>query len=174
MSNVKSKMNSTSKSKTNKKSNNRETRSTIDPSEVTLENVRNTVVELSPREVFFRLESGSFGINRMNGEVAKTVPKELNDFDAMCVIRGIRAGRLFVGTKEIHQDPIVVDQTASLSEGHITARRLLDLTDAGDFESAISKNYSIRVLELCLEIEKRESNRTKFISIINNRLSRAG
>jgi hypothetical protein len=161
------------KAKSNKKGT-EETRSTIDPTDVTLDNVRGTVVELSPREVFFRLESGSFGINRMNGEVAKTVPKDLNDFDSMCVVRGIRAGRLFIGTKEVFQDPVVVDQTASLSEGHITARRLLDIVDHGEFESAISKNYSIRVLELCLEIEKREGNRTKFISIINNRLSRTG
>ena len=164
---------STSKAKTNKKST-EETRSTIDPSEVTLENVRGTVVELSPREVFFRLESGSFGINRMNGEVAKTVPKDLNDFDSLCVIRGLQTGRLFVGTKERFQEPVVVDQTATLSEGHITARRLLDIMDPGEFEFAISKNYSIRVLELCLEIEKREGNRDKFISIINNRLSRTG
>jgi len=151
-----------------------ETRKAVEPSQVSLSNVRGMIAELSPREVFFRLETGAFAINRIAGEVAKTVPKDLNDFDAMCVVRGFHSGRLFVGTKEKSQEPVESNQTTSLSGSYVTARRLLDLRDPIDFETAISKGYSIQVIEACLEIEKRESNRPRFISIMNNRLSKVG
>ena len=165
---------STKKASSKAKSNKTETRKAVEPSEVNLSNVRGMIAELSPREVFFRLETGTFGINRIAGEVAKVVPKDLNDFDAMCVVRGFQAGRLFVGSKELSQEPVISDQTSALSDRHVTARTLLDLRDPGDFENAISKGYSIQVIEACLEIEKRESKRSKFISIINNRLSKVG
>lgn len=159
------------KSKVSKSNTSKQTMSSED---LTVKNIRGKIVQLSPREVFFRLESGSFEINRMIGEVAKKVPQTINDFDAGCLLRGIRAGRIFLGSKELTQEPTIINQTEPLSERHVAARRLLDITDPGEFEVAISRGYGLHVIEACLEIEKREGNRHKFVSIINNRLSKAG
>jgi hypothetical protein len=162
--------NTATESAKSKKSREADNRDIVDPMEVNLDNIRGTVVELSPREVFWRLESGAFGLNRMTGEIAKAVPKDLGDFDATCVVRGIRSGRVVVGLKERTVEPAIPNTADSLSDHMVSARRLLDITEYRELEEAVDRVFSIRTLEACLEIEKTEGKRDKFISIINSRI----
>lgn len=146
-------------------------RSTVNPADKNLENIRGTIVGLASNEIYWKPESGedNLELNRMKGIVSTKVPNEISDFAAMCVIRGVRSGRLIILESEVKADPVQPVTTSVQSDEIVTARRLLDEKDTDVFEELLERQ-PLRVVEACKTLEKSEGGRDKFLDIISNRL----
>lgn len=146
-------------------------RKMVDISAVNLNNIRGSIVGLNLKEVFWRPENGSSEVelNRMSGAISLEVPKGVTDYDATCIINGLRSGRLIMLEKAITTEPMKNINASIASDALISARRLLDEQDVSIFEKNLERQ-PVTVIEACLELEKSESNRPNFTDIIRNRL----
>lgn len=144
--------------------------STMDVMSINMENIRGKIVGLSPREVMWKPEFGDgISFNRMTGSISARVGNDISEYEAKCVINGLRAGRLIVLEEEIKGEPMKPINASIMSDELVIARRLLDEQEPLEFEKSIERQ-PMRIAEACLELEKLEGNRPKFVDIIKNRL----
>ena len=146
-----------------------ELKSIMKPEEVTPEVVKKgLIVALHPREVFWKLDSNKVELNAFTGVISSKVDgKELSPVDVMGIVNGVRTGRLIVIEKLVVGTP--VNTKWSLSEFAPGARKLLDYSDV-EFKEAVSGNYSRKLLQAAVELEKEGKNRGDRIKILSNKL----
>ena len=146
--------------------------STVDPNALNMENIKGLIVGLSPREVIWAPSSGNLDLqlSRLSGRISLRVTGSVSNFDMMAVIKGVQSGRLVVLEKEIKAEPATPMNTIPTADV-IAARTLLDNQDVVEFENLIEKQPS-RIVQHCLDLEKREGNRKEYLDIIRKVLSR--
>lgn len=126
-------------------------------------------ITLGPKEVFWRTDTGSIELNAFTGELSMKVDgKKLTDMEMGYVLNGIRTGRIIVVNKPVKGKPI--DTKWQLSEYAPGARKLLDYDDK-QFTEAVSGNYSLRLLQTALEIEREGKNRSGRIKALSMKLT---
>ena len=144
--------------------------SSKDPMEINMDNLKGQIVGLSPREVFWKPMSGNttLELSRISGRISCKVGS-VSEFDGIAIIKGLRSGRLLLMDKVIKSEPSDPVNSHVMDTTHIEALRLLDITDKDLFTETMEVQSS-KILEACLEMEKRGSNRDKYISIIKQNL----
>ena len=139
------------------------------PEAITMERLKKGLnIALHPREVFWKLDSGKIHLNAFSGETsAKVEAKGMSDTDLMFILNGIRTGRIMVVDKVTKGTP--VNTKWVLSEYAPGARKLLDYNDR-EFAEAVNGNYSRKLLQTALELEKEGHNRGDRIKVLNAKL----
>lgn len=139
--------------------------------EVNIDNINGIVVGLANNEIYWRPDRSNnekLHLSAFGTVVSAKITNDMSRYDKLSVIDGLRAGRLVILDDIVKHKP--VKQCASVpSASTISATRLLDINDVDSFENLIER-VPMKILELCLKMEKDSKNRGSHIRVLKKKM----
>lgn len=137
--------------------------------EYTIDNVKGIIVALAPGRVVWGSSLGSIKLSTFTGKLSMQVSDKLSDIEYMDVISGLYYGNIIHVDKEIEN---TAPFNIPLIDPELRARIniFLDEKNLEIFSEKLDKIYSKTFISNCLEVEKYDRSRSKYISALINKL----
>lgn len=149
-------------------------KASLRPDELTIDDIKGSVVRLADGEVFWKIPNSTFILSRFDSQYASTkIESTMSYFEYIAILDGLKFGKLQLTDETTGADKNtgIKMMVMNPDQWSISAYRLIDHKDIDYISDLIADEDNLLTLERALEIETTEHKRERILDLLRARIT---